>query len=200
MKLYYSPGACSLSPHIILREVGAPFELEKVDLRTHTTSDGGDFYRVNPKGYVPALALEDGTLLTEGPAITQYLADTHPDAKVAPPMGNVARYQMIAWLTFIGTELHKNFSPLFHNPSPEVKAATLEKLTGRFKLVADALAAGPYLMGESFTLPDAYLFVVLRWAKRLAPQVVEAPVIQAYFDRMMQRPSVQAALKAEGLH
>lgn len=199
MKLYYSPGACSLSPHIVLREAGVPFELEKVDLKTHTTSDGGDYYAVNPKGYVPALKLDDGTLLTEGPAITQYVADLKPESKLAPANGTVPRYQLIAWLHFIGTELHKQFSPLFHHPSPEVKEAQLAKLKGRMELVAKALGDKPYLLGEDFTLPDAYLFVMLRWAQRMAKEVFAVPGMEAYFERMKARPAVQAALKAEGL-
>jgi glutathione S-transferase len=199
MKLYYSPGACSLSPHIVLREAGVPFELEKVDLKTHTTSDGGDYYAVNPKGYVPALRLDDGTLLTEGPAITQYVADLKPGSKLAPANGTLPRYQLIAWLHFIGTELHKQFSPLFHHPTPEVKEAQLAKLKGRMELVAKALGDKPYLLGEDFTLPDAYLFVMLRWAQRMAKEVFAVPGMEAYFERMKARPAVQAALEAEGL-
>jgi glutathione S-transferase len=199
MKLYYSPGACSLSPHIVLREAGLPFELEKVDLKTHTTSDGGDYYAVNPKGYVPALKLDDGTLLTEGPAITQYVADLKPESKLAPAAGTLPRYQVIEWLHFIGTEIHKQISPLFHHPTPEVREAQVTKIKGRMALVAKALGDKPYLMGEQFTLPDAYLFVMLRWSQRMAKEVFAVPGMEAYFERMKARPAVQAALAAEGL-
>lgn len=199
MKLYYSPGACSLSPHIVLEEAGLPFDLEKVDLRTHKTEKGEDFYAINPKGYVPALRLDDGALLTEGPAITQYLADLKPETQLAPAAGTLPRYRLVEWLNFIATELHKQFGPLFHGPSPEVKSATVAKLKDRLELVARSLEHQPYLMGERFTLPDAYLFVILRWAKRLAPEAFAVPGLAAYFDRVGARPAVQAALKAEGL-
>jgi len=199
MKLYYSPGACSLSPHIVLNEAGLSYDLEKVDLRTHKTEKGEDFYAINPKGYVPALQLDDGSLLTEGPAITQYLADLKPGSKLAPAAGTLPRYHLMEWLNFIATELHKQFGPLFHGPTPEVKTATVAKIKGRLELVAKSLEHQPYVMGEHFTLPDAYLFVMLRWAKRLAPESFEVPGMTAYFERMAQRPAVQAALKAEGL-
>ena len=162
MKLYYSPGACSLSPHIVLCELGLAHELEKVDLRSHTTADGGDYYAINPKGYVPALRLDDGQLLTEGPAIVQYLADLKPAAGLLPPAGTLERARVQEWLAFIGTEIHKNFSPLFRpDTSADWKAAARATLERRLAFVDQALTGRDYLLGSLFSVADAYLFTVV---------------------------------------
>ena len=200
MKLYFSPGTCSLSPHIALQEAGLPYTLEKVDLRTHQTEKGEDFYAINPKGYVPALQLDDGQLLTEGVAIVQYLADLAPEKKLAPAAGTLERYRLQEWLTYVSSELHKNYSPLF-NPAvtEEVKQAQLAKLTTRFEFVVRSLEGRPYLMGEQFTVADAYLFVILNWSRAKGPDMKQWPLLAEYFERVMARPGVHAAMVAEGL-
>ncbi|MDI1350321.1 glutathione transferase GstA [Aquabacterium sp.] len=200
MKLYLKPGACSLSPHIVLQELGLAHETETVDLAKKVTASGANYFDINPKGYVPALTLDDGTLLTEGPAIVQYLADLHPDAKLAPPNGSLARYQLQSWLTYIGTELHKNFTPFF-NPAAtaEMKAQAGAMLQRRFALVESELASKSYLMGEDFTVADAYLFTVTNWAKFIQFDLGAFPQLQAFQARVAARPAVQRALKAEGL-
>lgn len=200
MKLFYYPGACSLSPHIVLREVGAKFDLVKVDLATRKTEAGADFSKINPRGYVPALELDDGSVLVEGPAIIQYLADQNPSADLAPAPTDRARYELHSWLTFIGTELHKQFSPLFNPGSVEAqKAASIEALKGRFSYLADQLAERPYLMGDKFSVADAYLFVVLSWAGFIKLDLSPWPALGSYLQRISERPAVLAALKAEGL-
>jgi glutathione S-transferase len=197
MKLYYSPGACSLSPHIVAEEAGIALEYEKVDLSTHKTEGGVDFFTINPKGYVPALLLDDGTLLSEGPAIVQYLCDLKPEAGLMAPVGTTARYQVIEWLAFINSEMHKTFSPLFAPASDEVKKDARDKLHKRFAFVAEALAGKSYLMGENFCAADAYLFVMTSWA---IFQKIEVPdAIADYRRRVTARAAVHAALKAEGL-
>ncbi|MBK7462712.1 MAG: glutathione transferase GstA [Betaproteobacteria bacterium] len=200
MKLYYAPGACPLSPHIVLCELGLPHELEKVDLATHLTASEGDFLAINPKGYVPALRLDDGQLLTEGPAIVQYLADLKPEVGLLPPPATLARARVQEWLTFIGTELHKNFSPLF-NPqaSADWKAAARANLERRFDFVEKALSGRDYLMGEKFCVADAYLFTVVNWTRFLQIDLTPWPTLAAYHQRVMARPAVQEALRAEGL-
>ncbi|MDY0014052.1 MAG: glutathione transferase GstA [Rhodocyclaceae bacterium] len=200
MKLYHTPGACSLSPHIVLRECGADFSLVKVNLRSHQTEDGRPFTTINPKGYVPALELDDGQVLTEGPAIIQYLADRHPQAALAPPAGTLERARLQEWLTFIGTELHKSFSPLF-NPaaSADWKEAARQGLLRRFAYVAECLSARPFLLGATFTCADAYLYTVLRWAATVKLDLGPWPVLADYRARVEARPAVQAALRAEGL-
>ena len=200
MKLYLKPGACSLSPHIVLEELGLAHDTEAVDLAKKVTASGANFFDINPKGYVPALTLDDGTLLTEGPAIVQYLADLRPEAKLAPANGSLARYQLQSWLTYIGTELHKNFVPFF-NPAAtaEMKTQAGAMLQRRFALVESELASKPYLMGEDFTVADAYLFTVTSWAQFLKLDMGEFPRLMAYQARVAARPAVQRALKAEGL-
>ena len=200
MKLYYSPGACPLSPHIVLCELGLPHELVKVDLKTHLTESGIDFTTINPKGYVPALELDDGQLLTEGPAIVQYLADLKPAAGLLPPAGSLERARVQEWLTFIGTELHKNFSPLF-NPaaSADWKAAARANIERRFSYVDKALAGRDYLTGASFCVADAYLFTVANWSGFHQIDLAPWPNLAAYQKRVMARPAVQEALRAEGL-
>ncbi len=198
MKLYFSPGACSLSPHIVLRELGLPFETVQVDLKTKRTSDGSDFWKINPKGYVPTLQLDDGSILTEGPAIVQYLADRKPDAGLAPANGSFARYRLQEWLNFISTELHKQFSPLFNPATPEpVKQAQQERLAERFREIVAAMGGAPWLMGDAFTVADAYLYTVLTWAAYVGVDLAPFPTLQAYMQRVEARPAVQAALTAE---
>lgn len=201
MKLYYAPGACSLSPHIVIEEAGLSAQLKKVDLATHRIDDGGDYLHVNSKGYVPALELDDGSILTEGPAIVQYLADRKPDSGLLPPAGTMARYRVQEWLNFISAEIHKNFSPLF-NPqaAPEWKAGVLDNLRARVGWLDGQIAGKRYLMGDAFTVADAYLFTVLNWSGLVGLDLAPWPALAAYLDRVRGRPKVQAALQAEGLH
>jgi len=200
MKLYYSPGACSLAPHIVLREAGLAFTLEKVDIATRRTASGADFLAVSPNGYVPALEIEAGLVLTEGPAIMQLLADKAPGAHLAPANGTLERYQLQSWLNFITSEIHKGFSPLFKPVMPqEAKTLFVEQLGQRFDVVERRLAQGDYLMGERFTIADAYLFVTTNWAGYLGISLERWPAINAFRDRVAARPAVQAAMAAEGL-
>jgi glutathione S-transferase len=200
MKLYYSPGACSLSPHIALHEAGLAFEAVAAPTKTHKLPDGSDYYAVNPLGYVPLLELDDGTRLTEGPAIVQYVADQAPDKQLAPAYGTLARYQLMSWLTFIGTELHKAFSPLFNPATPEeFKAMTKERLMGRLRWVNEQLEGKDYLMGDRFTVADGYLFTVTNWAPRVGVDLSGFAALNAYRTRVGARPAVIAAMKAEGL-
>ena len=200
MKLYYSPGACSLSPHIALREAGLPFTAVKAPTKTHQLDDGTDYYTINPLGYVPLLELDDGTRLTEGPAIVQYIADQVPGKKLAPANGTLARYQLQSWLTFVGTELHKSFGPLFNPATPEdFKKATADRLMGRFKWVDQQLAGKQYLMGDEFSVADGYLFTVSSWAPRVGLDLSGFANLAAYRARVAARPAVQEAMKAEGL-
>ena len=200
MKLYYSPGACSLSPHIVLHEAGLPFQAVLASTKTHKLQDGTDFYTLNPKGYVPLLELDNGERLSEGPAIVQYIADQVPDKGLAPPAGTMARYRLMEWLTFIGTELHKSFSPLFTPGMPdEAKAIYRERLLRRFTWVDQELASRTWLMGDSFTVADAYLFTVSRWCGIVGVDISGLTHLQPYLARVAARPAVQAAMKAEGL-
>jgi glutathione S-transferase len=198
MKLYYTPGACSMNPHIMLREAGLKFELEKVDLGTHKTASGKDFYSINPKGYVPALELDNGQILTENPAIVQYIADQKPEAKLAPANGTLERYRLQEWLGFIGTELHKGFGPLWNPNLPEAeKKATHDRLTRRFELIAKNLEGKQYLMGDHFTAADAYLFVMLQWTQYHKVDMSRFPVLKSYQERIAARPAVKAMLETE---
>ena len=200
MKLYYSPGACSLSPHIALREAGLEFALIKKDLHSQALADGSDFRTINPKGYVPALALDNGEILTEGPAILQYIADRAPDKKLAPPAGSMERVRLQEWLNYITSELHKSFSPLFNKKASEDwKSAARALLDRRIELVAQALEGRSYLMGETFSVADCYLFTVLNWTGWVAIDLSRWPSLAQYMQRVAARPTVQAALKAEGL-
>jgi len=199
MKLYYAPGACSLSPHIVAEEAGISLDLEKVNLGTHKTDSGEDFYAVNPKGYVPALKLDDGSILTEGPDIVQYLADRKPGSHLAPENGTLARYKLQEWLTFINSEIHKNFGPLFGAASEEVKADSKAKIAKRFDYVNKELAGKEYLLGTNFTAADAYLFVMLTWANHLKIDLTPYSNLHTFFARVFARPKVHAAMKAEGL-
>lgn len=200
MKLYYATGACSLSPHIVLREAGLDFTLAKVDLKTKRLADGGDFTQVNPKGYVPVLELDNGERLTEGPAIVQYLADRRPDSGLAPPVGSFARYRLQEWLNFIGTEIHKSFSTLFKPETPEEwKKIARENLGRRFDWLSGQLEGKRYLMGEQFTVADAYLFTVLNWSNSTGIDLRRWPALLAYVERVGSREKVKDALRAEGL-
>lgn len=200
MKLYYSPGACSLSPHIVLREAGLAFEPVLAPTKTHKLPDGGDYYEVNPLGYVPLLELDDGTRLREGPAIVQYLADQVPQKNLAPANGTLPRYRLQEWLTFIGMELHRNFTPLFNPAMPEDgKKIARERLANRFTFVNGELAGKDYVMGEHFSVADAYLYVVTRWTKPMNVDTSAYPNLLAHHARVGARPAVQEALKLEGL-
>jgi glutathione S-transferase len=200
MKLFYAPGACSHAPHILLREAGLNFTLEKVDLGAKKTESGADYNKINPNGYVPALQLDNGEVLTEGPAIDQYIADLVPAKGLAPANGTPARYKLQSWLNFISTELHKQFGPLFNPATPEdYKKMLIEKIQGRFETVNAHLAKQNFLMGDSFTAPDAYLYTVLNWAKYFNIDFDKWPAIKAFMARVASRPSAQEAAKAEGL-
>ncbi len=200
MKLYYSPGACSLSPHIALMEAGLKFEAIAAPTKTHQLLDGTDYYTINPLGYVPYLTLDDGRSLHEGPAIVQYIADQVPTKNLAPANGTFERYKLQEWLTFIGTELHKNFGPLFYATTPaETRAGAIERLQGRLKWVEGELAGKQYLMGDQFTVADGYLFVVTNWGQHVALDLSPYPNLLAYRARVAARPAVIAAMTAEGL-
>ena len=200
MKLYYSPGACSLSPHIVLREAGLAFEPVLASTKTHKLQDGTDYYGINPKGYVPLLELDNGERLTEGPAIVQYIADQAPAKKLAPAAGTMARYRLQEWLNFITSELHKSFSPQFNPAMPEeAKALYRTRLGDRFKWVDGQLAGKNYLMGQDFSVADAYLFVVDGWGKHVGVDISGLANLGAFMARVGARPAVQEALKAEGL-
>lgn len=200
MKLYYSPGACSLSPHIALHESGLAFEVIAAPTKTHKLADGTDYYTINPLGYVPLLVLDDGSQLREGPAIVQYIADQVPAKQLPPANGTFARYKLQEWLNFIGTELHKGFSPMFTPGMPdEAKTIAKTRLTSRLQWVNGELAKTPYLMGDTFTVADGYLFVVAGWGKHVGIDIAELPNLSAFMARVGARPAVQAALRAEGL-
>ncbi|RQW77549.1 MAG: glutathione transferase GstA [Methylococcus sp.] len=200
MKFYYTPGACSLASHIVLREAGYGFGLVKVDLATHKTEHGDDFLAINPKGYVPALQFLDGSVLTENQVILQYLADHKPQAGLAPETGTMARYRLMEWLAFIATELHKGFGPLWNPNAPtETRQAALDQLSKRFDFVEKELGNQHYLTGEHFTIVDAYLFTVLSWCAYHHIDLSPWPRLAAFQKRVAERPAVAAALHAEGL-
>jgi glutathione S-transferase len=198
MKLYYSPGACSLSPHIALREADLAFEPVLASTKTHKLPDGSDYYALNPLGYVPLLELDDGTRLREGPAIVQYIADQVPVKNLAPANGTLPRYRLQEWLSFTGTEIHRSFSPMFNPAMPEeAKKIYRDRLASRYRWLDGQLAGKQYLMGEHFSVADGYLFAVTRWAKQF--DVDLAPNVLAHHERVAARPAVQEALKFEGL-
>jgi len=200
MQLYFSPGACSLSPHIVAREAGLPITLVRVDTKGKKTITGDDYLSINGKGYVPLLELDDGTRLTEGPAIVQYLADRAPQKKLAPANGTIERYKLQEWLNFITSELHKQFSPLFDPSMPEdAKAKFRDKIAARFDWIVAQLGDKPYLTGADFTVADAYLFTVANWTNYTGIDLARWPLLQAYMARVAARHDVQAALKEEGL-
>jgi glutathione S-transferase len=199
-KLYYSPGACSLSPHIALLEAGLPFELVLASTKTKKLADGTDFYTINAKGSVPVLELTDGQRLTEGPAIVQYIADQAPASQLAPAAGSMARYRLMEWLNFITSELHKGFSPLFNPATPDdYKTLARTKLAERLKWVDEQLEGKTFLMGDTFTVADGYLFTVASWGKYVGLDIAPMKNLSAFMGRVAARPAVQAALKAEGL-
>jgi glutathione S-transferase len=202
MKLYFFPGACSLACHIALRESGATFDMEKVDGKTKKTASGADYLAVNPKGYVPTLALDDGQKLTEAAAILQYVADQNPAAKLAPAAGSMERYRMIEWLNFIATEIHRNHTPLFKfaEKLPDAsKQVFKDDLAGRFEWLAKQLEGKQYLLGDTFSIADIYLFTVLNWPRYVGMDIGKWPALKEYHKRIGSRPAVQAALLAEGL-
>ena len=200
MKLYYAPGACSLSPHIVSRELGLPLELKKVNNKDKTIEGGGDYWKVNPRGYVPALELDNGQILTEGPAIVQYLADQKPESGLAPKNGTFERYRLQELLNFLTSEVHKQFSPLFKPNTPEdYKAIAKQNLATRFDWLDKHLAGKDYLTGKQFTVADAYLFVLLNWTKFQSIDLAKWSNLAAFHKRVGERPKVQEALQAEGL-
>jgi glutathione S-transferase len=200
MKLYYSPGACSLSPHIALLEAGLPYDLVKVDLKAKTLENGDDYLKVNPKGQVPALALDSGELVTEGPVIVQMIADKAAGKNLAPARDSTERYKLLEWLNFIGSELHKNFGPMFSPVlADDAKAFFKDRVMGKFKYLDGALAGHDYLMGKQFTVADGYLFTILTWADRMKFDLSGMPNLVAYRDRVAARPKVKEALTKEGL-
>jgi glutathione S-transferase len=200
MKLYYAPGACSLSPHIVSRELGIAVELKKVNTKDKTVEGGGDYWQVNPRGYVPALVLDNGQTLTEGPAIVQYLADQKPAAGLAPKWGSFERYRLQELLNFLTSEVHKQFSPLFKPNTPEeYKKISRENLASRFDWLDKQLAGKDYLMGSQFTVADAYAFVLLGWTKPTQIDLARWPNLAAFHQRVGARPKVQEAMQAEGL-
>jgi glutathione S-transferase len=200
MKLFYTPGACSLASHIVLRETGLPFDLVRVDLATGKTETGADFRAINPKGYVPALLLDDGQLLTENQVVLQYVADQAPGSHLAPEFGSLARYRLMEWLAFISTELHKGFGPLWNRQLPEVVyQLARERLANRFDYMERAVLGNDWLEGTHFSIADAYLFTVLGWGQYVGLDIGKWPALKEYHGRIFMRPSVQAALMAEGL-
>ena len=200
MKLYYSPGACSLSPHIALLEAGLPYDLVKVDLRAKKLENGDDYLKVNPKGQVPALALDNGELATEGPVIVQMIADKAPGKNLAPARDSAERYRLQEWLNYITGELHKNFGPMFSPVlADDAKAFFKDRVMGKFKYLETALAGKDYVMGKQFTVADGYLFTMLSWADRMKFDLSGLPNLLAYKARVAARPKVQEALAKEGL-
>jgi glutathione S-transferase len=198
MKLYYSPGACSLAAHITLAEAGQSYSTKRVDLKTHTLADGTDYYTINPRGYVPVLELDDGTRLSEAAVILQYIADRKPGT-LAPAFGSMERYRLMEWLNFVATEVHKNFSPLWHSVPDATRETLHTKIASRLDFVTKTLSKQPYLMGEQFTIADVYLFTILNWAPMLKFDLARWPVLQQFHARIAARPAVHAAMVDEGL-
>ena len=200
LKLYYAPGACSLAPHILLRETGTPFTLEKVDTAKHLTAGGIDFFAINPKGQVPLLEIDERTRLSEGPVIAQYIADRAEARTLMPPAGSLARYRVMEWQNYVSSELHKSFTPLFHGDvDATAKKALAAVLRKKFVWLDGQLAGRSHLTGEAFTAADAYLFVVLRWAQYVQIELADLKNLVAFMSRVAARPAVQAAMSAEGL-
>lgn len=200
MKLYYAPGACSMAPHIVVHEASIPIQIERVDLGTHRTEQGADYRKINPKGYVPALTLENGDVLTEVAVVLQFLADQNPGSGLAPAVGTMQRYRIMEWLNFVATEVHKSFGPLF-NPKAgdDVRATQIRMLGRRFEFLSTILAKQAFLAGPTFSIADAYLFTILNWVNFVKLDLQPWPVLQEYLARVRVRPAVQATLKAEGL-
>ena len=200
MLLYYNKGGCSLSPHIVLHETGLPHAVMHVDLHSGRTADGTNYWAINPKRSVPALRLDDGAVLTEGAAIVQYIADRAPASGLVPKAGTMERYRVQEWLNYVGTEMHRGFTPLFSaDIAPAWKAKTLAALAQKFDFLSERLAGRVYLTGDGFTVADAYLFVILRWRDYVAVDLSGWPVLTDYMERVGARPAVQAAMRVEGL-
>lgn len=200
MKLFLAPGACSLSPHIALREAGLEFDFEQVDLSSKRTKSGSDYRKVNPKGVVPALQLDDGQVLTEGPAIVQYIADQKPQSKLAPAAGTLERYRLQEWLNYISSELHKGFNLLYSPATPQdMKESTLAAIAAEFDFIVKNLDGKQFLLGDTFTVADCYLFTVLTWTKPFGIDLGRWPALKSYFERVKARPAVRAAMRTEGL-
>ncbi|HEK0470143.1 TPA: glutathione transferase GstA [Proteus mirabilis] len=200
MKLYYTPGSCSLSPHIVLRETGLDFSIERIDLRTKKTESGKDFLAINPKGQVPVLQLDNGDILTEGVAIVQYLADLKPDRNLIAPPKALERYHQIEWLSFLASEVHKGYSPLFSSDTPESYLPVVKnKLKSKFVYINDVLSKQKCVCGDHFTVADAYLFTLSQWAPHVALDLTDLSHLQDYLARIAQRPNVHSALVTEGL-
>jgi glutathione S-transferase len=200
MELFYAPGACSLAPHIVSREAGLPLDLVKVDMGAKKTQTGEDYFAINGRGYVPAIRFDDGQVMTEVATLVQVLADRKPEAKLAPALGTPERYRLMEWLTFISSELHKGFAPLWYPKLPaETKTATLDKLTSRLSWLEKQIDGRSYLMGDQFTAADAYAFTILNWTGMLKVDLTPYPNIRAFMDRVAARPKVQEAMRAEGL-
>ncbi|RJX30262.1 MAG: glutathione transferase GstA [Oxalobacter sp.] len=200
MKLYYFPGACSLAPHIVLRETGITHEIERVDLTNKVTETDADFLGINPKGFVPALQLNNGQILTEAQVLVQYIADQTPDKHLVPLAGSLARYRVMEWLGYIASDLQKGFAPLFNPDTTDVTRTTVQlNLARQFDYVASHLETAAYLVGDRYTVADAYLFTVLNWADYVDIDLAEWPELVAYQQRIAHRPAVQAAMMAEGL-
>ena len=191
MKLFIKPGACSLSPHIVSREAGMNLEVIRADTKSP------EFLKLNPKGYVPVLQLDDGQVLTEGVVIVQYLADQKPEAGLAPKNGTMERYRLQEWLNYLATEIHKGFSPLFRKPTPEAKAQIIAGLEKKFDFLAERFEKNAFVMGERFTVADAYLYTVLTWSKGQAIDLAKWPALKTWFDKVAARPSVKDAQQAE---
>jgi glutathione S-transferase len=200
MKLFYSPGTCALAPHIVAQEAGIELELDQVDRKSKRTASGSDYLAINPKGYVPALQLDDGEVLTEGPVIAQYLADRKPSAGLAPAAGTIARYRLMEMLGYINSEIHKTYSPLFNpNIAPATREERLAYLRKRYSAIEERLSNHQFLVGDSFSIADAYLFTVTRWADVVKLDLSDFPNVLAFQTRIAARPAVQAAMKLEGL-
>ena len=200
MKLFYAPGACSHAPHILLRESGLDFTIEKVDLASKKTETGADFKKINPHGYVPALQLDNGTVVTEVAVINQYIADRVPAKKLAPANGTPERYTLQSWLNFISSEVHKQLGAMFNPATPdEYKTIVKEKLATRFDTINAHLSKQAFVLGETFSAADAYLYTVLGWTKYFAIDLAKWPAIKSFMERVAARPSAQEAAKAEGL-
>ena len=198
MKLFYVPGVCSLSPHIALYESGLPFTADRVDRATKISKGGVDYKALNPKGYVPALQLDDGQLLTEGTAIVQYIADQVPAKKLAPANGTLERYRLQEWLNYIATEIHKGTSPLFNPKFPEdLRKAAKDRLVDRYAYVNKQLAGKTFLMGDTFTVADCYLYTIWTWLPRVNVELTDMPNLTSYMQRLGERPAFKAALEAE---
>jgi len=200
MKLYFAPGACSMAPHIVLREAGLPYELEQVDLAKHQTASGDDYTKINPKGYVPAIKLDNGEILTEAATILQYLADQKPASGLTPPAGTMEHYRLLEWLNFIASEVHKQFGPLF-NPkiTTEWKQSQLNALSRRFDYLTERFSGRQYLLGDKFTVADAYLFTILNWSNFLKVDLGKWPTLKSYMARVAARPAVKETMTKEGL-